>query len=156
MENVVLKNKSHCIECGAPLADGTECRAYLDEMIKWDFEDFAGVGQIHHLTVLAYNLQHPSVYSKKGLEDAKQFLQEFVIQNASFQEHDERNRRRLSSDVRDWKITGTPEDHGSYAIEPHWTMTATDVVSGGLENYVENVHKWSKAVYESLQESGNI
>lgn len=151
-----LENTTHCSECGAVVHEGTTCRMYLDEMIKWDFEDFAGVGQIHHLTVLSYNLQHPSVYSKKGLEDAKQFLEEFFVQNATFEEHDERNKRRLSSDVRDWKITGRPEDHGSYAAEPHWTMTAADVVSEGLENYVGNVKKWSMSVYESLKESGEF
>ncbi len=125
-------------------------------MIAWDFEDFLGVGQIHHLTVVNYNLQHPSVYSQKGLEDAKGFLVEFLEEGFSFKEHDERNRARLASNVRDWKITGTSEDHGSYDTAPVWAVTAQDVVEGGLESYVENVKKWSNSVYKALSESGSL
>ena len=145
-----------CLECGAPLEGVQECRDYLNEMIKWDFEDFGGVGKIHHLTVLSYSLQHPSAYSQKGLEDAKISLQEFILHPGSFKEHDDSNRKKLASDVRDWKITGTAEDHGTYEIKPHWTMLASDVVMAGLGPYVENVEKWSRSILESLQNSGNL
>ncbi len=145
-----------CPECGGLLINVTSCREYLNEMVRWDFEDFLGVGQIHHLTVLGYNLQHPSVYSQKGLEDAKNFLDEFVDKHVSFEEHDKRNRDRLSSSVRDWKITGTPEDYGVYKNKIEWKITAADIVAGGLENYVENVNKWSKHIYDTLKETGNM
>lgn len=145
-----------CPECGSLLDDVAECRDYLNEMIRWDFEDFIGVGKVHHLTVLSYNLQHPSQYSPQGLEDAKASLQEFLINPESFKEHDAWNRKMLASDVRDWKITGTPEDHGEYEMVPVWKMTASDVVKGGLSEYVENVKEWASSVLESLKESGNI
>jgi hypothetical protein len=125
-------------------------------MIKWDFEDFTGVGQIHHLTVLSYNLQHPSVYSARGLEDAKSSLGDFLIHPDSFAEHDKQNRERLASDKRDWNITGTPEDHGVYLHAPVWKMTASDVVKAGLPHYVENVKFWARSVFDSLRESGNL
>ncbi len=143
-------NETICPECGSALPAGTTCRDYCNEMIKWDFEDFLGVGQIHHLTVICFNLQHPSVYSKKGLEDAKEFLRECVADDVSFKEHDERNRKRLSSSVRDWKIGGTPDDHGSYPVQPGWKIRARDIVEGGLEKYVENVKKWSHSIYDEL------
>jgi hypothetical protein len=142
-----------CPECGAILENVAECREYLNEMIKWDFEDFTGVGKIHHLTVLSYNLQHPSLYSPKGLENAKDSLKEFLANPESFKDHDEWNRQQLASDVRDWKITGTPESHGEYATKPIWTITAADVVRGGLPNYVENVKKWGRSVQGSLVEA---
>jgi hypothetical protein len=147
---------TYCQECGAFLEQGKLCKEYLERMIAWDFEDFQGVGHIHHLTVLCYNLQHPHVYSSRGLEDAKDFLIEFVVKNASFEEHDKRNKERLSSNVRDWKISGTEDDHGSYSRKPTWRMTARDVVDSGLESYVGNVKKWSKCVYEDLKESSNL
>ncbi|MCE9643052.1 MAG: DUF5946 family protein [Candidatus Andersenbacteria bacterium] len=145
-----------CVECGAPLDDGKECRDYLHEMITWDFEDFNGVGKIHHLTVLAYNLQHPSLYSRKGLENAKVSLQEFVRNPSSFREHDELHKESLASDVRDWKITGTAEDRGAYPVKPDWTILASDVVRGGLGAYVDNVKKWSESVLSALEVSGNL
>jgi len=145
-----------CPECGAPLEGVESCRDYLNEMIKWDFEDFTGVGKVHHLTVLSYNLQHPSVYSPKGLEDAKNSLKEFLAHPESFHAHDLRNRKALASDVRDWKIAGTPQDHGTYTQSPVWGMRASDVVKGGLNNYVENVKRWGQSVLDSLLESGNL
>lgn len=145
-----------CEECGALLEEGKTCRDYSNEMIKWNFEDFLGVGQVHHLTVLCFNLQHPSLYSKRGLEDAKDFLKEFVDKNVSFEEHDLRNRERLSSAVRDWKIAGTPEDHGEYATAPQWEMRAQDVVLGGLEGYGERVKAWSASIYNTLKQASNL
>ncbi len=146
----------HCPECAAPLQNVENCREYINEMIRWDFEDFTGAGQVHHLTVLSYNLQHPSVYSAKGLEDAKVSLKEFLANPESFKDHDMRNRERLGSNVRDWKITGTPENHGKYAQAPIWKIRASDVVTAGLQDYVENVKQWAQSVYESLEESGNL
>jgi len=149
-------NDRTCPECGAPLENVTECREYLNEMVKWDFEDFIGVGQIHHLTVLSYYLQHPSVYSAKGLENAKESLVEFSKHPVSYSEHGKYDRKHLGSDVRSWKITGTPEDHGQYATKPEWTMLASDVVRAGLGSYVPNVSAWSESILEALKTSGNL
>ncbi len=149
-------DKNQCFECGANLENVQSCRDYLNEMIAWDFQDFAGVGQIHHLTVLSYNLQHPSVYSKKGLQNAINSLKVFITNPTSFTEHDSLNRKNLSSDVRDWKITGTENDHGIYKTQPIWGITADDVVHGGLDKYVENVKKWSISILEILNKSGNM
>lgn len=145
-----------CAECGSSLENVNECRDYLNEMIKWDFEDFTGVGKVHHLTVLSYNLQHPSVYSPMGLDDAKNSLQEFLTNPEAFSSHDERNRKLLASDVRDWKIVGTPENYAKYVGTPLWKMNASIVVEGGLPLYVENVKKWARSVFESLVESGDL
>jgi hypothetical protein len=58
--------------------------------------------------------------------------------------------------VRDWKITGTPENHANYVGTPTWKMNASHVVEEGLPHYVENVKKWTRSVYESLVESGDL
>jgi len=149
-------DKLKCHECGAPLNNVKECRDYLNEMIKWDFEDFTGVGQVHHLTVLCYNLQHPSNYSPKGLEEAKNSLKNFILNPNSFKEHDMSNRNNLASNMRDWKIIGTVESHGTYPLKPSWKILASDVVMGGLNNYVGNVKKWAQSVLESLEESDEL
>ena len=149
-------NRNVCNECGAPVSKGNACKDYFEQMITWDFEDFTGAGTVHHLTVLCYNLQHPSNYSKRGLEDAKNFLKEFVVKKASFEEHDRRNRKRLSSSVRDWKISGTPEDHGGYTVIPQWSIRTPDVTIGGKEGYEARVEKWAESVYKDLEGSGNL
>lgn len=149
-------NEELCIECGGKLFDGKACKDYFEEMITWDFEDFMGAGSVHHLTVLCYNLQHPKLYSKRGLKDAKEFLTEFVLQKSSFEEHDKRNRERLSSSVRDWKISGTVEDYGEYDNDFEWTIHASDITIQGKEGYEERVQLWAESVYKDLKNSGNI
>ena len=149
-------NENLCNECGGKLFDGKVCRDYFEEMIIWDFEDFMGAGTVHHLTVLCYNLQHPKSYSKRGLQDAKEFLIEFVLKKAPFEEHDLRNRERLSSNVRDWKIAATPEDYGAYDPVPDWNMHVPEVAIPGKEGYEARVQAWTESVYKDLKESGNI
>jgi hypothetical protein len=149
-------NEILCDECGAKLIDADSCREYLNEMIKWDFEDFLGVGKVHHLTVLSYNLQHPSVYSVKGLQNAKETLVEFIKNPTQYATHGAYDREKLASDVRDWKISGTPESHAEYATRPQWHMLASKVVRGGLGNYVDNVIKWNETVLCDLRDTGNL
>lgn len=151
-----MSEKSICNECGSVLAENKECRDYINEMIMWDFEDFNGVGKVHHLTVLSYNLQHPSVYSQKGLENAIISLEEFLFNPKSFSKHDEINRINLSSNVRDWKITGTLNEHAKYKFKPTWSIVASDIVNAGLDEYTKNVEKWGESVLQSLKNSGNI
>ncbi len=79
-----------------------------------------------------------------------------MLHPESFKEHDQYNRKNLSSSVRDWKITSTKNNQGSYKTKPQWKITAADVVKGGLGDYIENVKKWSESVLESLKESGNL
>ena len=151
-----MKESTKCTECEAILPKSATCRDYLNEMIKWDFEDFTGVGQVHHLTVLSYNLQHPSVYSEKGLENAKKSLAKFILHPTSYTEHGTEDVKNLASDVREWKITSTVGDQGKYIIKPIWEMTAKDVAEEGVVNYVENVKKWSESVLKALKKSGNF
>lgn len=145
-----------CSECGAPLGSVERCVDYLNTMIAWDFEDFKGVGQIHHLTVLSYNVQHPSQYSQKGLENAIESLFEYTAKPTAFALHGARDVEKLSSNIRDWKIIATPDDQASYKQTPQWSMRASDVVSGGIDRYVENVEKWSNSIIEALKDSGEF
>lgn len=153
---LILMEEKLCNECGGKLFDGKVCRDYFEDMITWDFEDFLGAGTVHHLTVLCYNLQHPKSYSKKGLEDAKEFLAEFVLKKSSFEEHDKRNRERLSSAVRDWKIVGTSSDHGKYNNSLEWSIHASDIAIQGKEGYEERVQHWAESVYKDLKDTGNL
>ena len=63
--------------------------------------------------VLCYHLQHPSLYSPEGLRGARELLIDFVARGLSPAEVRLRDRERLRSDKRDFKIKGTPEAHGA-------------------------------------------
>ena len=82
-------------------------------MLFWEAE-YPAYGEVHHLMVLCYYLQHPSLYSPAGLHEARRLLAEFVERGTAPFEVRQRNRDRVDSSKRDWKITGTPAAQGSY------------------------------------------
>ena len=127
------------------------CETYFHQMLFWEVEFPAYGAEVHHLTVLCYYLQHPSLYSPAGLNEAQHLLAEFVERGASPIEVRQRNQARVDSSRRDWKIKGTTASHGAYDALVQWTMTAADVVAGGSENYCDNVRAWSKSISETLK-----
>jgi len=142
---------SQCPECGALWGDGRTCRDHFDQMLAWEFEDPGGAGAAHHLTVLCYHLQHPSLYSPEGLEYGKRLLAEFVDGGVSPEAVRRRNRDHVNSINHKFKIKGTPDSHGSYDHTIAWTMTAADVTTDGLNDYCERVRAWAWSVYAALK-----
>ena len=134
-----------CPECGAIWAGEKSCETYFHQMLYWEAE-YPALGEVHHLMVLCYHLQHPSLYSPEGLTEARRLLVEFVENGASPSEVNERNRAHVDSGKRDWKITATATSHGSYDPPIHWTMTAADVVANGADRYCDNVRKWAQSI----------
>lgn len=53
-----------------------------------------------------------------------------------------------------WRITGTPESHGSYDPPIEWTMTATDVIEGGIDGYRDNMRAWARSILASFRHPG--
>lgn len=138
-----------CDECGAPRTDGRTCQDYFQQMLFWENEDPAR-GVVHHLMVLCYHLQHPSLYSAEGLAHARTLLVDFVKRGLSPQQVRRNNRERVTSSNREWSITARPGNHGAYERPMAWRMTAADVVAGGPEVYVRNVRAWSESVMASI------
>lgn len=144
-----------CPECGAAWADGTTCQDHFHQMLFWEAENPAN-GEVHHLTVLCYHLQHPSLYSPEGLTVAMHLLEGFVVHDATPREVRQRNRATMDSGERKFKIKGTPASYGAYDHPVQWTMTAADVTAGGADHYCDNVRAWTRSVYEALTTSGNF
>ncbi len=140
-----------CPECGAPWAGETTCQDYFHQMLFWENE-YPEAGVVHHLMVLSYHLQHPSLYSAEGLKHARTLLDGFVEHGLSTEQVRREQRERVDSGRRQWKVTARPGDHGSYERPVSWTMTAADVVAAGPEEYCDNVRKWALSIHESLAE----
>ncbi len=101
--------------------------------------------------VASYHIQHPRLYSPEGLDYAKGLLEAFLVEGRSPADVRKRNHAHVDSGQRTWRIKGTPERHG---IHPHpvtWTMTAADVVAGGIDNYCANVERWAWSIHKALQ-----
>jgi hypothetical protein len=111
---------------------------------------------VHHLAVLCYHLQHPSLYSPEGLGMGKHLLVNFLEKDVAPAEARRRNRGQVASGKRSWKVTGRPGAAGSYAHPIAWALTAADVVADGHLRYVQNVRRWATATLTDLRQSDNL
>ena len=146
---------SRCAECGAVLSDGQTCQDAFHQMLFWEAED-PSVTVVHHLMVLCYHLQHPSLYSPEGLSDAKQLLVQFLEAEVTPQAMRKQISQSVDSGNRKYKITATPESQGVYQHPVQWTMTAANVTQGGMDNYYANVRAWAASVLIALRASDNL
>ena len=89
----------HCPECGAEWRADQTCQDDFHQMLFWEAENPA-LGEVHHLMVLCYYLQHPSLYSPEGLEYARGLLIAFVEHGAAPQDIRRQNSAQLSSQTR--------------------------------------------------------
>ena len=139
-----------CPECGADWHDGNTCADHFHTMLGWELD--LSLLDVHHLTVLCYHLQHPSLYSPEGLRGARVLLIDFVARGLSPAEVRRRDGARMQSGRRDYRIKGTPERHGVYDPPVRWTMTARDVVAAGPDAYYASVRAWAKSVHAVLRD----
>jgi hypothetical protein len=145
-----------CPECGAALLANESCEMHFHQMLFWEAEHPDYGAQVHHLMVLCYFMQHPSLYSLEGLREAKKLLVGFVRDNTAPQDMRKRIRDQVDSGKRDFKITARVDSKGAYDHAVKWPMTAADVTARGVDKYVESVKSWAKAAYDALIASGNL
>jgi hypothetical protein len=143
-----------CPECGAALPDGETCETNFHQMLFWEHED-SSRWAVHHLTVLCYHLQHPSLFSSDGLANGLQLLTAFVRDGISPAEMRCTSRDKVNSKNRDWKITARPDSKGAYDHPPSWTMRTVDVVARGSDRYCDSVREWAQSVYDSIKDADN-
>jgi len=143
-----------CPECGAAWDKEKTCQDHLHQILFWEAENTNYGLEVHHLMVLCYHLQHPSLYSPEGLSGAIHLLTDFLERGVTTEEVRRRHRATLDSGKRTWKIKGTPASHGVYDPPMQWKMTAATVIAGGVDNYCDSVRTWARSVYEELKASG--
>jgi hypothetical protein len=144
-----------CPECGASLLDGATCRDHFYQMLYWEAENPIN-WEVHHLMVLCYHLQHPSLYSLEMMPHAILLLADFVESGITPQEVRQRDRDRVDSGKRNWKITATPESQGAYANPIPWPITVADVIRAGEPRYRDSVWAWSRSMMDAIKASGNF
>ncbi len=150
-----METNQVCPECGATWKDGQTCQDHFHQMLFWENEN-PGYGEVHHLMVLSYYLQHPSLYSPEGLDNAMHLLADFLDGGVRPEEARQRSRSQVDSHRRTWKIKGTPTSAGSYRHPIPWTMTAVDVTARGAGNYRESVRLWARSVLDAIQSSNSF
>jgi len=139
-----------CPECGAERQNAATCEEDFHQMLFWESENLAELGVVHHLMVLSYYLQHPSLYSPEGLAAGQELLADFVVRGLPPAEVRQRDRAARDSQNRPYPITSRPDARGSYDRPMRWTMRAADVGAGGPEHYCANVRAWAQSIYAAL------
>lgn len=150
-----MEAKQHCLECGAEVQEGETCQEHFYQMLGWESERPANWA-VHHLTVLCYHLQHPSLYSPEGLRAGFTLLSDFLERGATPMEVRKERGPQVNSGTRTWKIKGTPASHGAYDPPVAWSMTSDQVIAAGIDNYCESVRTWASSILASLKASGHI
>ena len=141
-----------CPECGAEWKYGETCQDHFYQMLFWEAEN-PNYGEVHHLMVLCYHPQHPSLYSPEGLHEAINLLDDFLERGLTPEQVRKRNRSALNSSTRTWKITGTPTSYGVYDHPIAWTMTAESVIDDGKHQYCDSIRSWAISVHEAIKTS---
>jgi hypothetical protein len=154
--NSKLENPSFCPECGAAWPEGCTCQDYFSQMLAWEYEDMQHRGQVHHLMVLCYHLQHPRLYAPDGLRNAQRLLLEFVEGGITPQEVRRRDREKVDSGKRSWKIKARPGLMASYCNPIRWPVTSADMIANGADVYNASIEAWARSVLEAMRASGNL
>ena len=143
---MAVGQEMNCPECGAR---DTQCEPRYHECLVKEFTD-AGYGDVHHLTVAAYMLQHSSKLSLQGWRETHRLLKEFLIENKSPVEIRKQNKNNVDSGRRKWKITS---NNGiSKTSRTAWTKTILNVRLENAEVYCADVTAWAKAALMDSEE----
>ncbi len=137
-----MTTSSRCPDCGAAHVNGITCQDDFYQMLYWEAEEPAR-GEVHHLMVLCYHLQHPGLYSPDGLQHALGLLEDFVVRDVSPAEVRHIDRDKVASNQRTWTITARPDQCGAYDRPIAWTLTAADVIAGGADAYCDTARWWA-------------
>jgi hypothetical protein len=144
-----------CPDCGALHSEGQTCQEDFYTLLGWENE-YPGYGEVHHLLVLCYHLQHPGLYSPEGLAYAKGLLVDFLEGGRTTEQVRHENKRRVSSSDRSWKVTARPGAHGAYAHPVQWSKTVLSVAADDHSCYRENVHRWAVSILQDLRGAGEV
>ena len=144
-----------CPECGAIWQTEETCEDHYHQMLYWENED-PKRGIVHHLMVLGFHLQHPSLYSPDGLVYSLRLLSDFVERGVTPQQVRKQANSSVDSGQRKWKIRSKPGSQGSYKHPVRWSLTAQDVVHAGTDRYIDSVQQWAHLILVDLRSSGNF
>ena len=107
-------------------------------------------GAVHHFTVPAYMLQHPSRLSADGWQAMAQILHEFLVDGVSSARMRQLIQQQQKTRPKSFSIV-----KGSPAERPSWTWTTT-IMAVRLEDpalYCADVRAWAEAVHYDIQQN---
>ena len=134
-----------CPECGAT---DQKCEARYHECLVKEFTE-AGYGSVHHLTVATYMVQHSSKLTREGWLLERDLLKEFLIEKKTPEFIRKRNKDRVDSGKRDFKITS--KDGAPKISRTAWEKTILDVRMEDAGQYCKDIIEWATAVFQEAE-----
>lgn len=144
--NRAINYSNRCPECGAPEANGLDCRGQLEEIISW--EQFSPeLAEQHFWTVACFNLQHPSSFTDEAWRglcavffeayDQRLTVKDIRQKVSAFTEGEVRIKRSVAKDP----------------VSRDWAMAISEVyLAGEPKGAADRVRAWSKVIRKQLEE----
>lgn len=146
-----MTRRKRCAQCGVEYDDGFDCESCFHALLAFENENPPAFAAVHHLTVIAYSVQHPEGYSREALDAWREFLDVSLSGGATPTQLLDRARRKFggSQRVRDQKAK-VP------SIWPkQWPVSVQEVFRPeehiGVDAYVERARAWARAVNDTLR-----
>lgn len=138
-----------CPECGAPITADDSCTLRYQRFLVLEFSD-ARFGAVHHLTVPAYMLQHPSQLSAAGWHAMRQTLSAFLSEGvtpAQMRQHITQSPK--AQPPKESLTRGAP-----FQFQPGFAFTRTilSVDDSSPETYCRDIEAWARQVLADVQD----
>ncbi|WP_409271202.1 DUF5946 family protein [Neobacillus sp. SCS-31] len=144
--NKEINYNNRCPECGAPEANGLDCRGQLEQILAWEQSDPDLLGR-HFWTVACFNIQHPSSFTEEAWTGlCTVFCEAYDHQLSVFD-----IRRKVST----WS-DGPVRIRREVPADPivrDWAMAISEVyLAGEPKGAADRVLAWSKVIRKQLVE----
>jgi hypothetical protein len=140
--------RSHCPECGAPISADDSCTLRYQRFLALEFSD-ARFGAVHHLTVPAYMLQHPSQLSSADWHAMRQTLSAFLIDVVTPAQMRQRITRSVQAQPQKESLTRGAQ----FQFPPGFAFTRTilSVDDSSPETYCRDIEAWARQVLAEVK-----
>jgi hypothetical protein len=137
---------THCLECGALRTSDDGCAQRFHHFLALEMTD-PEYGAVHHLTVPAYMLQHPSQLSRVGWQAIYDLLAQF-LSNENFTPAlaRARNRKAVDNKNRTWSFI-----KGERLVLPtgfRWSQTILNIDDASPVQYCMDIQEWARLVLD--------
>lgn len=139
-----------CAECGAALPESGTCLDLFHALLALEWQIPGGPSRrAHFLAVASYALQHPNGmgYTREALLALRTNVADVVAGRATIDDILRRTRQQVNGSQR---VIRREEAALRWTVD-HWAVTASDVLGGGTEEYVEWTERWAQSVTDGLR-----
>ncbi|RDU36961.1 hypothetical protein DRW41_09690 [Neobacillus piezotolerans] len=144
--NKAINYSKSCPECGAPEANGLDCRGQLEEILAWE-QYSPELAEQHFWTVACFNIQHPSTITDDSWRGLCAVFCEAYDENLTVKDI----RGQVSS-----RTEGAARIKRGVAAKPiarEWAMAISEVyLAGEPKGAADRVRAWSKVIRKQIED----